>query len=105
FDLKVRLASVSLADAWSEAGLMARESLVGGSRFGSAMGTPSISGCYFQSRGATNGAATLTGSFPANYPNTWLRLQRVGNQFTGYAGYDGQSWTALGAVSMAMPSA
>ncbi|HWN96270.1 MAG TPA: lamin tail domain-containing protein, partial [Methylomirabilota bacterium] len=105
FDVRVRLASLSLADAWSEAGLMARESLVGGSRFASAMGTPSISGCYFQSRGTTPGAGTLSGSFPANYPNTWLRLQRVGNQFTGYASYDGESWTPLGSASIAMPAA
>src|ERR1041384_4361485 len=69
------------------------------------MGTPSISGCYLQSRATTNGAATLSGSFPANYPHTWLRLRRAGNQFTGYAGYDGQSWSTLGTVSIAMPSA
>src|SRR5207248_3280242 len=45
-----------------------------------------------------------TGSFPANYPNTWLRVQRVGNTFTGFAGYDGQTWTQLGSVVIAMPS-
>jgi len=104
FDVKVRLDSLSLADAWSEAGLLAREDLNGGSRFASVMATPSISGSYFQSRGTVNGAATLAGSFPVNYPHTWLRLRRAGNQFTGYAGFDGENWTQLGSVSIAMPA-
>jgi hypothetical protein len=104
FDVKVRLNSLSLAEAWSEAGMIAREDLTPGGRSASVMATPSISGCYFQSRGATNGATTLAGSFPVNYPNTWLRLQRVGSSFTGYAGFDGQNWTQLGTVGIAMPS-
>ncbi len=105
FDVKVRLDSLSLADAWSEAGLLAREDASAGSRFASVMATPSISGSYFQYRGTAGGAATLAGSFPVNYPNTWLRLRRVGDQFTGYAGFDGESWTLLGTASVAMPAA
>ncbi len=104
FDVMVRVNSLTLADAWSEAGMIAREDLTPGSRSASIMATPTISGCYFQSRGATNGATTLTGSFPANYPNTWLRLKRTGNVFTGFAGFDGQSWTQLGTSTIAMPS-
>jgi len=30
--------------------------------------------------------------FPVNYPNTWIRLQRVGNEFTGYYSTDGKTW-------------
>ncbi len=104
FDVKVRLDSLALADAWSEAGLLAREDLNAGSRFASVMATPSISGSYFQYRSAVSGAATLTGSFPVNYPNTWLRLRRAGNQFTGYAGFDGENWTALGSTTIVMPA-
>jgi hypothetical protein len=104
FDVKVRLDSLSLADAWSEAGLVAREDLGGGSRFASVMATPSVSGSYFQSRAAVNGAATLAGSFPVNYPNTWLRLRRAGNLFTGYAGFDGENWTMLGSATITMPA-
>jgi len=79
FDVRVRLDSLSLADAWSEAGLMVREDLTPGSRAAAVMATPSISGCYFQSRAATNGATALIGAFPVNYPNTWLRLKRAGS--------------------------
>jgi hypothetical protein len=102
FDFKVRIDSLSLADAWSEAGLLAREDLTPGARSVSAMATPSISGCYFQSRTATNGATTLSGSFPVNYPNTWLRLKRAGSAFTGFAGTDGQNWTQLGTMAASM---
>jgi hypothetical protein len=104
FDVRVRLDSLSLADAWSEAGMIAREGLTPGARSASVMATPSISGCYFQARGTTNGSTTLSGSFPVNYPNTWLRLKRAGNDFTGYAGFDGQNWTQLGTANLALPA-
>jgi len=104
FDYRVRLDSLDLADAWSEAGMVARETLTPGARSASVMATPSISGCFFQARSATNGATARSGSFPVNYPNTWLRLNRSGNTFTGFAGFDGQSWTQLGTVTLAMPS-
>ncbi len=102
FDVKVRVEALSLADAWSEAGLVAREDLSVGSRMASAMATPTVSGSYFQYRSAPNAAAVVTGSFPVGYPNTWLRLRRVGNQFTGYAGFDGQNWTQVGSTSITM---
>ena len=96
FDVMVRLDSLSLADAWAEAGMMAREALLPGARGVSVMVTPTISGLLFSGARAEWHATTLTGSFPANYPNTRLRLKRVGNDFTGYAGFDGQNWTQLG---------
>lgn len=104
FDFKVRLDSLSLADAWSEAGLVARENLTPGSRSAAALATPSISGAYFQSRTTAGGNTALAGSFPVNYPNTWLRLKRAGNVFSGFAGYDGQNWTQLGTVSISLPA-
>src|SRR5205085_5314908 len=79
FDVRVQLDSITLADAWSEAGMMAREDLSAGSRSATVLATPSISGCFFLARGTTNAAAASTGSFPVNYPNTWLRLKRPGN--------------------------
>jgi len=103
FDVMVRLDSITLADAWTEAGMVVREDLTVGARSASVMATPSISGCYFQSRSPANGATILAGSFPANYPNTWLRLSRGGSTFTGYAGFDGQSWVQLGSASLDLP--
>ena len=59
---------------------------------------------FFAERTTTNGLAATSGSFPANYPNTWLRLNRVGNLFTGFGSYDGINWTQLGSVTIAMPA-
>ena len=39
-------------------------------------------------------------NFPVNYPLTWLRLTRSGNIFSGFAGYDGATWTLLGSATI-----
>ena len=104
FDVSVRLAGLSPTDAWAKAGLMARESLEAGSRFAAALATPAMSGSFFQWRDPPASSAATAGSFPVNYPATWLRLRRVGNNFAGYASYDGQTWTLLGSVTIAMPT-
>ncbi|MGA2867879.1 MAG: lamin tail domain-containing protein [Verrucomicrobiota bacterium] len=96
FDVCVRVANLGLSEIFAQAGLMARESLTAGGRFAASMATPAMNGTFFEWRDPAGSAANTAGSFPANYPNTWLRLQRVGNTFTGYAGYDGQTWTELG---------
>ncbi|HEY2953113.1 MAG TPA: lamin tail domain-containing protein, partial [Verrucomicrobiae bacterium] len=105
FDVKVRVAGLNLSDAWAKAGLMARETLTAGSRYAATFATPSVSGCFFQYRG-TNASPTLqSGSFPVSYPNTWLRVKRVGNLFTGYASFDGDNWSLLGSTTIAMANA
>lgn len=99
FDVMVRLDSLTPVGAWTEAGMVVHEGLNPGAREVSVMATPGTIGCYFQSRTVAGGATTLSGSFPANYPNTWLRLKRSGNTFTGWAGFDGKNWTQLGSVT------
>ena len=102
FDIAVRIASLGLTVDWAQAGLMARESLAPGGRFAASLVTPAMNGCSFMWRDPANSRAVSTGSFPANYPNTWLRLNRVGNLFSGYASYDGQTWTLLGSDTITM---
>ena len=102
FDVAVRLAGLGLSDIFARAGLMARETLDPGSQFAAALATPAMNGTSFEWRQPAGTASSSTGNFPANYPNTWLRVQRSGNVFTGYAGYDGQTWTALGSATIAM---
>jgi hypothetical protein len=99
FDVRVRVASLSLADGWSKAGLMARAVLATNSAMAAALTTPSGSGSYFVSRLTATAAAASAGNFPVNYPNTWLRLRRSGNDFTGYASFDGQNWSVLGTIN------
>ncbi|MDB6034611.1 MAG: putative secreted protein [Verrucomicrobiales bacterium] len=104
FDVQLRVASLPLVDTWSRAGLMARESLGTNSVFAAAFATPTMNGEFFQYRGATGAASVNAGNFPANYPNSWLRLKRVGNVFTGYGSYDGQTWVMLGSTTLSLPS-
>ncbi len=105
FDLSVGLTGLSLADVWAKAGLMARESLAAGARFTATLATPVMNGCFFSYRPTTNGPSATAGTFPDNYPNTFLRLKRTGNTFTGFAGYDGQTWQQLGTTNLPMGSA
>jgi hypothetical protein len=104
FDVTVCLSGLGLSDLWAEAGLMARTSLAAGSPFAAALATPGVNGEFFADRTATNTTGATSGSFPVNYPNTWLRLNRVGNVFTGFGSYDGTNWTQLGTATIAMPN-
>ena len=102
FDLQVQIQSPAAVDFWTKAGLMARESLDSGSRFAAALSTPNLLGSYLGYRVNTNGTVAGLGNFPPNFPNAWLRMQRTGNLFSGYASYDGLSWTRLGSVNLAL---
>ena len=102
FDVQVRLEGLESADLWAKAGLMARNTTDSTSAFVGIFATPGNVGVYFQNRSTSSGAAVSTGSLPVNYPNTWLRLKRVGNQFTGYAGNDGRTWTQIGSTSVSL---
>ncbi len=104
FDVRVRVQSLDLSDVWAKAGLMARESLSSNSRYAAAITTPSINGTFFQYRTSPSGTTASAGSYPTTYPNTWLRLRRFGNVFTGFASFDGQHWSQLGTASLALPT-
>lgn len=103
FDMQVRIEGLAITDPWVQAGLMARESREPNARFAAVLASSIQLGCYFQSRTSTGGEASIdapAGGFPVNYPETWLRLQRRGNNLTGYAGLDGKVWTQLGSVTL-----
>ncbi|HEX7863108.1 MAG TPA: lamin tail domain-containing protein [Verrucomicrobiae bacterium] len=107
FDVRVRVARLGITDAFVQAGLMAREDLNTGSRFAGIFGSSAQLGAFFESRGTASGnSATVApnGGYPVNYPYMWLRLQRSGNLFTGFASFDGEAWTQLGSSTIAMPS-
>jgi hypothetical protein len=104
FDLRLRVDALATDQSWAKAGLMARETLSANARHASSFATENINGAYFASRITVGGNTTNTGSFPVGYPNTWLRLRRVGNAFTGFASFDGQNWMQLGSVTMSAPA-
>ncbi|HEX5221186.1 MAG TPA: lamin tail domain-containing protein [Verrucomicrobiae bacterium] len=102
FDLEVRVAALSFASAWSRAGLMARDGFASNALFAASFATPGPAGCHFESRLNIGGSAAMSGTFPVNYPDTWLRLRRTGNVFDGFASLDGQTWEFLGSSSIGM---
>jgi fibronectin type 3 domain-containing protein len=104
FDVKVRIASISVSGGIDQAGLMVRTSLDPSSPEIAVTASPT-QGYRFKYRTAQAGATTgPTTSASTPYPNVWLRLQRVGNLFTGYFSSDGVNWTAAGNLTLAMPS-
>ena len=101
FDFSVRVQSLILTSPWAEAGLMARVTLDPASTFAGGLrprALPSASSI----RGPPPAPRIQPpGAFPVNYPNTWLRLQRLGTQFNGYASFDGSNWVQLGTATLA----
>jgi hypothetical protein len=102
FDVRVRVAGVSLGGTWTRAALMARDGLATNAVFAAGVATPGALGCHFESRLTVGGNATMSGSFPVNYPDTWLRLRRTGNVFDAFASLDGNAWDYLGTASISM---
>ncbi len=107
FDLQVRVADATVTDPFLHAGLMARGSLNANAAFAAIFGASVEVGSFFESRTTVGGGATtatLNGGFPVNYPQTWLRLRRVGNVFTGFGSLDGQKWVQLGTATVTLPA-
>src|SRR5712692_2687770 len=56
FDVQVRLQGLSQSDTWAKAGLMARTSLASNnSPFAATLATPTLAGCFFESRANPGG--------------------------------------------------
>ena len=103
FDVKVRVQSITRAHDWSKAGLMARATLAARSPNVFIMATPDVSGYRMSSRFSDGGSTLASGTGIVSYPNTWLRLRRQGNVFTGYRSTDGVNWTVVGSRNLSLP--
>ena len=70
-----------------------------------AMGTAGNNAWEGNRRLDTGGATTSAGGAagPLRYPNTWCRLQRVGDLFTVYNSTDGQNWSQIGTTTFTEP--
>ncbi|HEY0548041.1 MAG TPA: lamin tail domain-containing protein, partial [Verrucomicrobiae bacterium] len=102
FDFRTRVDALSFADVWTKAGLMARETPDASSRFAAAFASPTLAGAFFEHRTNTGGFAASGGAYPPSFPSMWLRLQRAGNLFSGFASQDGENWMPLGSVNMSL---
>lgn len=118
FDIAARVESLSATHQYTKAGLMAREDLTPGSRhiyfqlFPDNMPRNKNNGGFeYQYRVVKDGEMKAiyparsegTPDFPVTFPNTWIRLKKVGNKFTGYTGTDGRSWKEYAAFTLDLP--
>jgi hypothetical protein len=106
FDVRVRVQSLEGPDAWTKAELMARQDdgtgvPKGGDQHISMMttrtaGQNQVGIQWRQNRdGGSQWPPDIGGTMPTvapSYPNTWLRLVRIGSVFTGYSSTDGIQW-------------
>ncbi|HEY1050602.1 MAG TPA: Ig-like domain-containing protein, partial [Prosthecobacter sp.] len=102
-EIRARVTSQSLQNAWGKAGVMFRENLTGGSRNAFTFTTPMTSGNGFGFvwRAAANKAANYAGGPALNTaPHNWVRLVREGDTFTSYVSANGNSWTTLSVVTL-----
>jgi regulation of enolase protein 1 (concanavalin A-like superfamily) len=107
FDFAARIENLTDPHLYTKAGLMAREDLSDKSRHIFFQVFPdnrprnhNNGGFEFQYRKETGGEMKAiypesfegVPEFSVNYPNTWIRLKRTGNNFTGFYSADGKSW-------------
>jgi len=95
-----RVQSVQNTDPWAKAGVTFRESLAAGSKHASMFVTPG-NGTAFQYRVATGGDSTHAAGPGATAPY-WVRVTRVGSNFTGAVSGDGVNWTTVSTASISM---
>jgi hypothetical protein len=102
-EVTARVDSLTAPNEWTKAGIMIRESLGASSRYAYVL-MSGANGVLFQYRQTTGEKAAPDGVFDTTTRAPyWLRLRRVGNQFTAYASTDGQSWRQQGSsISVAM---
>ena len=103
FEIVAEITEFENSQAWSMAGLMARETLDKGSKF-VAMLNIWEPGPVIRSRSTTDGAVTQQYGNNGTVLPVWIRLKRVGNDFTGYNSPDGIQWQVYKTVTIEMPS-
>lgn len=119
FDFAAKVESLTPTHQYTKAGLMAREDLTPGSRhiffqlFPNNMPRNKNNGGFeYQYREVRDGQMKAiypartdgTPDFPVTFPDTWIRLKRQGNNFTGYTSADGKSWKEYAAFTLDLPA-
>jgi hypothetical protein len=104
-EITARVDSLTATNAWTKAGVMIRETLSPGSRNAFARITVG-KGVSLQGRTESGASTTASAADPAPRAPYWLRLRRVGNNFSAYVSADGVAWRQQGSpITIAMRSA
>ena len=120
FDIAVRVEAFTPAHLYSKAGLMIRESLNPDSAhlmflvFSDNSPRNNNLGAYeMQFRSVAGGnceagypavSPPTPPEFPAAYPNSWLRVQRRGDEFSAFGSMNGKAWRLYGAQTLKLSS-
>ncbi len=99
--LTARVTGVENTDTWAKAGLMFRQRLTSDSVNAFVLLRP-LNGAVFQHRTVTGDTTVFGESFIMAAP-AWLKIERLGNHFTGYASLDGVDWMLIGSQTIPMP--
>lgn len=92
--ITARVASQSNTHGYARAGVMIRDGLAANARVATAILTPA-NGSYMQSRLTTGGTLSSVSGGTGVAPY-WVRLTRVGNNFTAYKSVNGSTWVQIG---------
>lgn len=99
-EIVARVVSVQYTDPLAKAGLMVRDGLSEYSRH-VAIGLTAWRGAFFQTRERENTRANEN-MYRDLYAPHWIKLKRVGSQFTGYESSNGRQWTQVEQVEIPM---
>ena len=92
--ISCRVTSVGNTNSWAKAGLMFRDGTAANAVFADVVVTPG-NGVSFQWRSSTGGGCGFAQVGGITAP-VWLRLTRVGDQFSAYYSTDNATWTQIG---------
>lgn len=95
-----RVRALENTHVWAKAGVMFREQLTAASKHVFALASAG-KGMAVQSRSSTGGISASTTPRAGAAPR-WIRLTRAGNTFTAHTSTNGDTWTLLGSVTVAM---
>jgi len=119
FDIACRIESLTPANLYTKAGLMAREDLGASCRhiffqvFADNNQRNKNNGGYeYQYRQVRDSSMKAIypksdkgiPEFPVKYPDTWIRLQRIKNNFTGFYSTDGKTWKVYTTYQLDLPT-
>jgi regulation of enolase protein 1 (concanavalin A-like superfamily) len=118
FELTTQVQSLTATNMYTKAGIMARVNLDDNSQHVFYQVFPNNSarnknngGCEFQYRAESAGdmkaiypdPATAGNQFDVAYPNTWIRLKRVGDVFESYFSNNNKNWKLYATYTVKLP--
>jgi hypothetical protein len=118
FDMSVPILGLSKANQYTKAGIMARADLSDNSQHvyyqvfpDNTARNKNNGGCEFQYRSVKGGEMkaiypdpeTAGNQFDVAYPNTWIRLKRIGDVFESYMSNDNKIWKLYSTFTVKMP--